>query len=786
VSESEKPRRRLKRGGGALALLMGALVLTFVPRASAAPIVVETWSSQTFSSTARLQARINPNGLATSYHFEYITKAQYEANGNDFTGASRVPVSFDSGIGAGVNPVSVQQQISGLKSDTPYRYRIVAKNTTTITGPEKELHTQAIPPGTDSCPNATARSQTGANGSELADCRAFELVSPIDKNGGEVAVPGGIAGGGVLQAGAQGSSVTYGSEASFAGGAGAAPASQYLATRNSGGWSTQNLTQPIFSGTYDAVDQGVPWQLFSADLSRGILLNGDHCRGEGDDCAVANQPLAGTDAPAGYQNYYLRAGGVFTALLGSANAGFLSLEPKDFDLRLAGASPDLSRPILSTCAALTTDAVEVPDGEGCDPEAQNLYLWSGAGLSLVNLLPAQSTGTPGAELAAQSGAISSDGSRVYFTQGGNLYLRASGQTKQADEDAGGGGTFEVASSDGAVAYFSKGEHLWRYVAGADAAIDLTPVGGVKGVLGASSSANVIYYQDATALKRWSNGIISTVASGAEASEGAWPPTTGASRISPDGSKLLFVSKQGLTGYDNTDLNTGQPDSQVFLFDAGGSSLTCVSCNPTLGRPVGSATISGSVANGGAEGSTDSYKPRALSASGGRVYFDSKDALVLADTNNAPDVYEWEAQGEGSCSKQGGCVSLISDGRSAGGSSFVDASGDGSDAFFLTAGSPVKADPGATDLYDARTNGGFAEGPPEIVCEGDACQPLPSPPTDPTLTTLLTGPGNPGVRLPNEGRKRCPKGKVKRKGKCVKKGKAGKGKKAKRENRGSAR
>src|SRR5262249_14961166 len=162
----------------------------------------------------------------------------------------------------------------------------------------------------------------------------------------------------------------------------------------------------------------------------------------------------------------------------------------------------------------------------------------------------------------------------------------------------------------------------------------------------------------------------------------------------------------------------------------------------MGRPVGPSTIPGSVANGTAEGSTSSFKPRVLSANGKRVFFDSKDALSLADTNNAPDAYQWQAQGEGTCDRQGGCVFLISDASSAGGSSFAAPSVDAPDAFSLTAGPPVKAAPGATALYDARVGGGFAEGPPEIGCEGDACQPLPSPPADPPLTTLLTGPGNP--------------------------------------------
>jgi hypothetical protein len=760
----KRRRRPLCSGAIALTLIAAAIGPGAGTASAAAPTVLSTYSSAIFSSSARLQAQINPNGLASSYHFDYITKAAYDANGANFNGASRIPALSDANIGS--SPVNVLQLLSGLAPDTAYRYRLVAKNSSgTTTGPTLTFITQS------------------SGGGTLADSRGWELVSPVDKNGGEVGPPGAIAGGGVLQAASQGGAVTYGSEASFAGGQGAPPASQYLAIRQAGGWSIQNLTQPIFSGSYDAEDTGAPYQLFSADLARAILLNGDHCRGEGTSCAVANPPLPGTDAPAGYPDYYLREGGGYTALLGSANAGFLSLDPAHFDLSLAGSSPDLKHPVLSSCAALSANATQVALGEGCDPEEQNLYEYSpGSGLSLVNLLPAQSTGTPGASLAAQSGAVSADGSRVYFSLQGDLYLRAGGQTKQVDEDAGGGGQFETASADGSVAFFTKGEHLWRYLSASDAATDLTPAGGVKGVLGSSADGAYLYYQDAGALKLWNAGATTTVAPGAQAAEeGDWPPTTGTSRVSPDGSKLLFTSKQALTEYDNTDLSKGTPDSEVFLYDAtGAGTLTCVSCNPTLGRPVGSSSIPGSIPNGTASGSTDSYKPRVLSANGRRVFFDSSDALGLTDTDNAPDAYQWEAQGEGSCARAGGCISLISDGRSAGGGRFIDASADGSDAFFLTAGSLVKADPGALDLYDARVGGGFAEATEPLACEGDACQPLPSQPVDPTLTTLLTGPGNPPVRFPKD---KCPKGKVKKKGKCVKKsggekathkGKGGKG------------
>src|SRR6185295_15320591 len=101
-----------------------------------------------------------------------------------------------------------------------------------------------------------------------------------------------------------------------------------------------------------------------------------------------------------------------------------------------------------------------------------------------------------------------------------------------------------------------------------------------------------------------------------------------------------------------------------------------------------------------------YLPRALSADGQRLFFTTSDDLLAQDTNDQPDVYQWEAQGEGGCMLSPGCVDLISSGRSHEGALFIDASLDGADAFFATDGSLAGADPTATDLYDARIGGGF--------------------------------------------------------------------------------
>lgn len=724
----------LRAALAALAALAGPG--TSLAHAAGPPQLGETWAGEVAATSARLHSTVNPNGLSTHYRFDFIATAAYEANLNEakegFAGAFVAPAGAEAALGFGTTAIAISQQLSGLASETAYRYRLVAHNSAgTVTSPTLGIVTHGF-----------------GGGALLLDGRGWEMVSPVEKNGGAVALPGMLAGGGVLQAAEDGDSVTYSSSASFGEGAeGAPPGSQYVASRSQGGWSSEDISTLLFSGSYGATPEGVPYRLFSPDLARAMLLNGEHCRGEGEGCGVANPPLVGTEAPTGYQDYYLRdnASGTFVALLTATNAS-IALSPARFDLAFAGASPDLRHVVLSTCAALTADAVEIPQGEGCDPSEQNLYEWSDGTIRLVNLLPGDSQGTPGASLATPGGAVSSDGSRVYFTDSGNLYLREGGHTVQVDEEEGGGGELQTATPDGAVAFFAKAGHVYRYEAQpkGPSTTDLTPAGGVKGVLGASEDGARLYYQDASGLKLWHAGASTTIAPGADvAAASDYPPATGTARVSADGTRLAFLSPVSPTGYDNTDQGTGEADSEVYLYDAG-SGLVCVSCNPTEERPIGPSTIPGAIPNGEGTGATRSYKPRALSSDGRRLFFDSSDALVLADTDKAPDAYEWEAQGTGSCAKPGGCLALVSSGKGEGNAVFVDASGDGSDAFFVTPGSLVGPDPGSADLYDARIGGGFPEPPNPIPCEGDACQGLPSEPDETGVGTLVAGPGNPPV------------------------------------------
>jgi hypothetical protein len=678
----------------AMAAVAAAL---WVPAAQAAgaPVIAGAWAANVSASAADLLGQVNPNGFATSARVEYLPAAAYEANLNavpprdPFSGASRSPQSGVA-LGAGEAGVTFSRHLGFLSASTPYRYRVVATNAEgTLNGPPRLLTT------TETAPTFS-----------LPDDRGWELVSPADKNGGEVAGPGELFGGGAIQAAALGGAIAYGSSASFAGGAGSPGASQYIARRTGSGWATENVTLPTLAGAYGDSPDGVPFQLFSGDLGRALIATPQRC--EEDPCP---------------RSYTLRP-----------SSGALAASPLSPDMRLAGASPDLSASVLSSCKALTANATEIPGVGDCDPSFPNLYRWTGASLTAINLLPGAPTTTPGAELAAPAGAVSPDGSRVYFTVAGALYLREGNETVLIDAAA----SFETASANGALAFFTKAGHLYRYEAATKASADLTPGGEVEGVLGASPDGAYLYYLTPAGLYLHRNGAATKAAAGAEAAN--YPPATGTARVAANGN-LAFLAAAPLTDFDNN------AHPQAYLYSPATATLTCASCNPSGARATGPAVVPGARANGTAPTATRAYKPRALSASGERLFFESPDPLVASDTNAARDVYQWQAQGAGSCQKPGGCIALISDGRAPGGARFIDASADGSEAYFLTAASLVAADPGLNDLYVARVGGGFADPDRPIACLGDACQPVPSAPDDPLPGTLLPrAEGNPPLSI----------------------------------------
>lgn len=288
--------------------------------------------------------------------------------------------------------------------------------------------------------------------------------------------------------------------------------------------------------------------------------------------------------------------------------------------------------------------------------------------------------------------------------------------------------------------------------------------------------------------------------GAGGNDGDWQADPGhrTAEVTPNGHSVVFMSRRPLTGYDN--VVEGVPLTEVFVYDAETGQLACASCNPSGEAPVdsiypefakdipnelgpGSEKIWGSFLP--VSDSLNDYQPRVISEDGNRVFFDSVEPLVPQDENGLLDVYEWEAQGEGSCREARGCVYLLSGGQSTDNSYLIDASASGNDVFFVSRAQLVKADHGDSEvLYDARVGGVLPAA--EVECVGAGCQGAPPAPpifaTPASVTFDGTGnfPPTPQQSQPPPPAPKCAKGKKLSHGKCVKRSKPNgkRGKKAK--------
>lgn len=722
----------------------------FVVSVPSAPAIKDEFSANVTSESAELRAQINPKSRDTTYYFRYGTDTSYE-NGS-------VPAT-PTDIGAGFVAVPIHEELRDLTAGVTYHYQVVAHNELGFTyGPDRTFTTSLRGPLV------------------LPDNRAWEMVSPSEKNGGDIAglfaSEEDLGSGAPEQASLNGDAVTYTAIGSFAGAQSAPRGSQYLSERVSGGWVTHNITPPFLARSYGNVGHGTPYKAFSLDLANGLLINGDKK-------PVESPPLA-PGTPTGYQDFYLRdlPSGAYQALLTSTPGE----EPEHFSMELEGATPDLKHVVFASDDALTTGAI--------DTGKPNLYEWSEgeSQLQQINVLP-HGESAPGATIGSghfEGDAVFEEGphDRVIWSYEGALYMYENGApTVEIDASKriggeSGGGTFLTASSDGSSVFFKDGlrltndstahgiglgEDIYVYNIHTRELTDITvddnpadPEGAaVEGILGASADGSDVYFvaQGSLAgsavsgennLYVWHEGdtkFIDTLSSADEillqapepgvASD--WAPSIGrrTARVSSGGEFAVFMSAARLTGYDNTDLLTGEPDEEVYLYDATEDHLTCVSCNPSGGRPIGpSAIVAGTHFETFIEGKS-LYQPRVISENGGRVFFESKDALVSQDTNDQWDVYEYE----------NGHVYLISGGTSPEGSSFMDASATGSDVFFVTRQQLVPQDTDSlVDLYDAREGGGFptAAAPPPS-CDGESCKsPVSSQPVFGQPTTVTVG------------------------------------------------
>jgi hypothetical protein len=202
-----------------LLTLTGALVLTAAPALAAeAPTIVESSvkSSGETTTTANIEAEVNPGGEEAGYVIEYGPSASY-----GLTATGSIPAGFAE--------VPLERKLTGLEANTEYHWRLTLKN---LMGSATTLdHTFVY----------------STEGGGLSDGRQYELVTPPEKNGADVILVNGQAL--IPQVAEGGARVLAPSLQCFAGSSSCVPANgkqgvPFEFTRTSSGWAAHSLAPP--------------------------------------------------------------------------------------------------------------------------------------------------------------------------------------------------------------------------------------------------------------------------------------------------------------------------------------------------------------------------------------------------------------------------------------------------------------------------------------------------------------------------------------------------------------
>jgi DNA-binding beta-propeller fold protein YncE len=739
------------------------------------PRIDGQFASEVDADSAVVKAEINPRFWAdTRYFVEFGTEPCSEG------GCTSKPAPPGDLLGAGVVSTSVTTagiEFDELEPGTRYFFRFVSESTgggPVVGQGDDELEGTFRTPTpfqpTVNCPNQEFRTGSAAF---LPDCRAYEMVSPVDKAGGDVIVQCNISciPARLDQAAESGGGLTYSAFRAFGDAQSSPYSSQYLAKRGPNGWSTHGIS-PVQEGAtpLQALVLDVEFRAFSPDLGQAWFTH-------------STEPVLAPGAIAGFSNIYRldTAADTYEAVTTKQPS---DVGPGTYEVELQGLSADGNKAVFRAKGKLTPNASA--------RALSQVYESENGSLKLVSLRPSntpalQPAGVGSSDLFNPQGrsgslfhAVSVDGSRIFWSEPlgngslGQLFARIDGQETITVSAA---AEFVTADPAGATALFrTPGQELVEF--DVDTRQPTTIADGVLGVVGSSESLSRIYFVSTEDLAEGAiagqpnlylreNGQQPTVVATLDPADVSelnpfaavnLRPNRRATRVTPDGGVLVFMSRAKLTGYDSADLDSGEPNYEVFRYDAQAASLSCISCNPTGTRPSGRLLV-GENRTFGLWGAaqiptwpSQLYASRALSANGDLVFFESTDALVQRDTNRKRDVYQWELAGTGDCASQsaefdsnsGGCISLISSGKDEKDTEFVDASADGSEVFIRTSEKLVSQDPGLIDIYAARVDGGFPS-PPEnpTPCEGEACQPSGPPARAPqTSSNTFVGPPTP--------------------------------------------
>jgi NHL repeat len=483
-----------------------------------APTVSGEGASEITDTTAVLGGRIDANHSHTTYRFEYGTD----------TGYGRA-TAVDS-AGSGETSVPVSQPVTGLQPNTTYHFRLVATNAGgQAAGPDATFTTAAQP--------------------IQPSGRAYEMVSPVDKNGGDIARVLGQSGLS-LQTGASASGdraafVSFTAFGDLEASPGVLSWPNYAARRSNTGWVTEAISPPM-SGAVGGQIEASRVVGLSPDLSNAFAISGALLTS---DAATLNGSwglyVRGIGQPDPYRLLSIRSANV------SPNDPDTNttVVARRFDYEAS--TPDSrhvvfnsNRRLLQTAPDGTTPA---PPDDDTLSSSNAVYEWVDGNVRLASVLPPGMEFEAGESVEVVAGGgqgrifngdlhgdhiISDDGRRIFFTAeagplggqaGDHLFVREDGTATRLLSRPGSGPVvppvprfWSAKSSDGSVAFFTS-------------QTPLTPGGPTGGVGG-------LYRWDAND----SDGQPLT-----ELTENSQPGLLGPTAISDDATHVYFVATANL-------------------------------------------------------------------------------------------------------------------------------------------------------------------------------------------------------------------------------------------------
>jgi hypothetical protein len=724
-------------------------VYAFEPKIEGPPIVEEVSVSGVTETEAVLRALINPEGLPTEYRLEYVTQVGFEEGG-----FSEAALAGEGSLPGGGEGVPVSATVTGLVPDTSYRFRATANNKLGSDEAEGHFRTFEAEAKVQPCPNDPLRLGASAG---LPDCRAYELVTPGNTNGRP---PTGTGFSGVyfptLEAAPDGNRLSFYVEGGALPGqeaAGAFNGDPYLATRGATGWSSE-VTGP----------------------------SGKEATGPNPGSVSPDQTYSFWE-DAKTETVHIRYPDGHFELVGIGSLG------EDPHVQAKLITENGGHIVFASAVQLEPDAAPAGTAAVYDRSAEGPT-------RVVSLLPGNVT--PGAGQAAKYLGASEDGEGIAFSIAGTIYLRL--HNEESFEVAGPGAEFAGVADEGNRVFYVEGGDLFAFDAPGEETIAFSESGDITPANVASNGTRA-YFVSPSNLTEEPNpngenaeagnenlylseegqiGFVAQVTKrdvegelrvdGLVGGLGLWTnalkesrPASDPSRATPSGSTFLFESRADLAGFESEGF------VQVYRYDQVQNRLSCLSCSPTGTAPTSDASLQSIAEQLGSFAPMTSFaRVPNQSPDGRRAFFQTAEPLVMRDTDEQLDVYEWEDEGVGSCEKPGGCVYLVSSGHSASPDFLYAMSQSGNDVFFRTSDILLSRDAESTlSIYDARVDSGFPEPlPPEPCEEGEVCKHTPTPP--PALPT----PAKAGEEPPAPPAKVCPKGKrkVKRHGQevCVKK------------------